>query len=230
MIHENRDFYADVKSNRVPDHDVLVTNPPYIHTQDTNFEYALTRTPNDPSLCCFRVTSCQSSGTKMQYENISLHLKSKRFLWCPRPNTSTSISTGKGHGYPSRITRSYVREATEKLYNCSKALVEKPKQAAVYRTPMELEKGGVIKLNRKRGNRYSRKRAKTRSKRTYLITHDATQSPATLTFNESKNSCSPPSIRTRPPVHARNTFVRRPVPSLPSTRTAVYRNRYHVNL
>ena len=29
VIHENRDFYQDVDSGRIPDHDVLVTNPPY---------------------------------------------------------------------------------------------------------------------------------------------------------------------------------------------------------
>jgi len=27
--HKNRDFYADVKNNTIPEHDVLVTNPPY---------------------------------------------------------------------------------------------------------------------------------------------------------------------------------------------------------
>lgn len=29
LIHENRDFYADVAAGRVPQHDILVTNPPY---------------------------------------------------------------------------------------------------------------------------------------------------------------------------------------------------------
>jgi hypothetical protein len=29
VIHQNRDFYADVKNNTIPKHDVLVTNPPY---------------------------------------------------------------------------------------------------------------------------------------------------------------------------------------------------------
>ena len=29
FIHEKRDFYADVKAKRVPDYDILITNPPY---------------------------------------------------------------------------------------------------------------------------------------------------------------------------------------------------------
>jgi hypothetical protein len=29
IIHEKRDFYHDIKSNQVPSHDVIITNPPY---------------------------------------------------------------------------------------------------------------------------------------------------------------------------------------------------------
>ena len=29
VIHENRDFYADVKNKTVPEYDILITNPPY---------------------------------------------------------------------------------------------------------------------------------------------------------------------------------------------------------
>ena len=29
LVHENRDFYADVKSGQVPEYDILITNPPY---------------------------------------------------------------------------------------------------------------------------------------------------------------------------------------------------------
>ena len=29
VIHENRDFYKDVKLSKVPDYDILITNPPY---------------------------------------------------------------------------------------------------------------------------------------------------------------------------------------------------------
>ena len=29
FIHEKRDFYADVEAKRVPDYDILITNPPY---------------------------------------------------------------------------------------------------------------------------------------------------------------------------------------------------------
>jgi len=29
VIHENRDFYADVANKKVPEYDILITNPPY---------------------------------------------------------------------------------------------------------------------------------------------------------------------------------------------------------
>ena len=88
------------------------------------------------------------------------HYQEQPFLWCPH-QIRVRASDGRSFNF---LLALIVWEATDVVHR-SKALVAKVKQAAVYRTPMELEKGGVIKLNRKRGNpRARRKRAKMRSK------------------------------------------------------------------
>ena len=168
VIHENRDFYADVKSNRVPDHDVLVTNPPYSSTHKIRIlEYALTRNSKRPFALLLPSYVVSKQWYKKAIRKYLTSSQEQPFFVVPKTKYEYEHPTGKGHETSPFESLWIVCawEATEKLYTRSKALVQNAKQAAVYRTPMELEKGGVIKLNRKRGNpRARRKRAKMRSK------------------------------------------------------------------
>ena len=167
VIHENRDFYADVKSNRVPNHDVLVTNPPYSSTHKIRIlEYALTRNFRRP----FALLLPSYVVSKQWYKNaIQKHLSSSKeqpFFVVPKTKYEYEHPTGKGHESSPFESLWIVCawERTEEIYCRSKPLVENSREATMYRTPMELEKGHVIKLNRKRGNpRVRRKKAKIRS-------------------------------------------------------------------
>jgi len=161
VIHENRDFYEDVKSNRVPDHDILVTNPPYSSTHKIRIlEYALTQNSKRP----FALLLPSYVVSKQWYKNaIRKHLSShaeQPFFVVPKTRYEYEHPTGKGHESSPFESLWIVCawERTEKLYSRSKHIVERENEATMYRTPIELEKGGVIKLSRKRPNPRARRK------------------------------------------------------------------------
>jgi hypothetical protein len=50
VVHEKRDFYEDIRTNRVPRHDVLITNPPYSDDHKIRcLEYCCSRLVGSPS-------------------------------------------------------------------------------------------------------------------------------------------------------------------------------------
>lgn len=97
IVHENRNFYEDVKNGSVLEHDVLVTNPPYSSTHKSRIlNFVLNKNRQRP-WALLVPTYCVTKQWYKDAVKMRLSSSSQPFFIVPRTRYTYEHPTGKGH-------------------------------------------------------------------------------------------------------------------------------------
>lgn len=168
VIHENRDFYKDMKKSLIPDHDVLVTNPPYSGTHKIRIlDYVLKRNSKRPFALLLPNYVVSKQWYKDAIQEHIPQISNRPFFVVPKMKYEYEHPTGKGHESSPFDSLWIVCawDQTQAIYKKSKSLIERTGNASVFKTPQDLDKGSIVKLNRKRPNPRARRKARKMKKK-----------------------------------------------------------------
>ena len=167
VVHQNRDFYRDVKTGQVPNHDILLTNPPYSGDHKARIlEFALNKNKGRPwallvpSYCVTKQWFKQSIDTHLKFSH------HRPFFIVPKERYTYAHPTGKGHS-SSPFESIWIVGAwddTEALFSHSKRHLD---HAWVARTANELSRNRVdgVRMARRKNPRARRKARRKRVSR-----------------------------------------------------------------
>ena len=158
MINECKDFYKVVRLGEVPQHDVVVTNPPYSGNHKLQFfEYTLSHRPARPWMALLPAYC----ATKNYFQNTVG--TNRPFFVVPSQIYDFSHPEGTGHDKSPFHSVWFVgaksEELTSKLFDKCRAVFDR-RGARLYRDVAALVRAGIVR-SEKRGNpRQRRKRRK----------------------------------------------------------------------
>jgi hypothetical protein len=163
VVHENRDFYSDVREKSVPQHDILLTNPPYSGDHKARvLEFLLTANERRP-WALLVPAYCVTKGWYQSLIRDYLTPASEPFFIVPSTTYEYEHPTGKGHA-TSPFESCWIVSAwdrTEELFAWCRERLVNDEDASVVRRATDLGtqnvRGVVFK---RRPNPKARKKAR----------------------------------------------------------------------